>query len=151
MKQRITFWGDAPFLPGVEQRFRWPPRNPAPMPIDGWSETSPGRVLVLRVAPARVDRRSPVSLGRKTLGRAHVKSLRGTFGEPQVNPNGDSMANATGSLSTPPALLASDALPDEPSPIGKFLPAYGLQDLVRSNPKPPSEDQNQIPWCCNHP
>src|SRR6267378_3091308 len=139
-----SLFGDA-LSSGVGAALHGGASQPAQCPSTAGSRTSPGRSPECAGGP-QGDRRSHRELGRKPLGRAPGRSLRGTSRSAGRNRTATRW-HALAALSRP--LLASDALPERTA-IGKsFRPTASR--TCRSKPKTPSEDQNQIPCGCQSP
>src|SRR6266446_6699395 len=139
-----SLFGDA-LSSGVGAALHGGASQPAQCPSTAGSRTSPGRSPECAGGP-QGDRRSHRELGRKPLGRAPGRSLRGTSRSAGRNRTATRW-HALAALSRP--LLASDALPERIA-IGKsFRPTASR--TCRSKPKTPREDQNQIPCGCQSP
>src|SRR3981189_1067307 len=139
-----SLFGDA-LSSGVGAALHGGASQPAQCPSTAGSRTSPGRSPECAGGP-QGDRRSHRELGRKPLGRAPGRSLRGTSRSAGRNRTATRW-HALAALSRP--LLASDALPERIA-IGKsFRPT--APRICRSKPKTPREDQNQIPCGCQSP
>src|SRR5258708_12494843 len=139
-----SLFGDA-LSSGVGAALHGDASQPAQCPSTAGSRTSPGRSPECAGGP-QGDRRSHRELGRKPLGRAPGRSLRGTSRSAGRNRTATRW-HALAALSRP--LLASDALPERIA-IGKsFRPTSSR--TCRSKPKTPPSDKNKKPCSCQSP